>query len=209
MKCGGILLTGRGFYFNPLKIATINALKEIRGITDDHFIDTDKMDLKKVCMTGIFNKRMIAHSDIIATPIEINVTTNKRYKKADIKPESLYTWAYTIIKKFGWAWITDALFYNEGEHYSEESNMIPVLNHNLVNCHFWAGGNIYKIPDAVTEMITNAHVVQSREGLYIIIHLNSGIRRCIKLQPDLTLEKDNSKQIYQSLFPGYFKKEYL
>ena len=193
-KCGGILFTGRGFYFNPLRIAVKSQLSAIKGIEEEMVINTGNLNLKEVCMRGIFNRSIIINSDLISTPIEVRAGTNKRISKSDLSTNSLFK----FIRK-----IYDVLIKYDGEYYSEDSNRIEVINLDLLNCQFWAGGNRYKSTNAIVDQIEGAHLIQSRSGIYMILRLTDGKRRTIKLGNDPTSDKGNADVIYKSLFPGY------
>jgi hypothetical protein len=193
-SCGGVFFTGRGFYFKPLRTAVKYSLIGINSIDEDMFVDTMRFDLKQICMQGIFNTRIITHSDIISTPVEVKAGTTEKIRKNNMISKLRLDRLSSFFNRFA------DIGYGE---YSQEKNSVNILSKNMLNCQFLTGGNRYILNQAITAKMENAYLVQSRSGLYLIVNFGNEKTRSIKLTKDLGQNKAYLDVIYKSLFPGY------
>jgi hypothetical protein len=201
-KCGGILLTGRGFLFKPLASEMKVVLSGSNGITNGEILDTEGIDLKEICMMGIFNNCYVTHSDVICTPIEVGENDMDRaIQRADIpggsKMQRLLDWFNMLLGVDG------------SQLYEEDTNSFKVEQTNLHNAKFRMGEAIFRTERAGIEL-SNAKLLISRSGLHIVATDKSGNKSIIELvhAPGRS-NPEMLPVIWKSLFPVFFKPEYI
>lgn len=201
-ECAGILLTGRGFLFKPLASEIKVVLSGSNGITSAEILDTGGIDLKEVCMMGIFNNRYVTHSDVICTPIEVGENDmNRAIQSSDIsgggKWQRLFDWFNLLLGVDG------------SQLYEEDTNSFKVEQTNLLKAKFRMGEAIFHTEKAGIQ-ISSAKLLISRSGLHIVAADKSGNKSII----DLIHAQGRSNPemlpvIWKSLFPVFFKPEYI
>ena len=201
-KCGGVLLTGRGCNFKPLRIAIETSLKSISSLGPNTvIINTGGIDLKAICMNGIFNQSIITNVDILSTPIEFTAGADRPLNKKNLPASNVLQKILNVFMR---------LIPSDGfDFYSEADNSVEVLNRNLLNCEFRAGGSAYTYNGNVPGTIQKAHLVQSREGLHIIVELENEKREVYGLTLNQAGNVSDNKAIFKSMLPGYFDRSTL
>jgi len=169
LKCGGILLSGRAFRFDPLRVAVTEKLQQIKGLQNAVFIDTENIDLKRICLQGIFARNIKNFSDIVSTPIEVKRGTLSRATAKD--QTGRYSGSGGFMKKF-WDLLT-----NPDEEFllSEDSFRMNMNITNFNEMQLNVGGKIYS-PDG-NGQYESADLIHSRKG-FIIRATRKGASSC-------------------------------
>lgn len=198
-KCGGVLMTGRAFHFVPLKNAMLGRLRDIKGMANIQIRNNDELDLKEVCMQGIFEPNIQTYSDVASIPIEVRKGTNQVMKRSYLG--NFFTRTLKQIVSL----VQSQSGMNDSEHYSQESNNLPVINVDLINTQFLASGKVLQPVFPSGEKVKEAHLIQSRSGINIRLKDMKGRIKVINMQ-EADQQKDsfrrNDNNIKKSLFPG-------
>ena len=208
-KCGGILLTGRGFAFIPLKQAVLAGIKSIKGMGTIREINTSGISLKGICMDGIFTKNIITYSDISSTPFESKKGELRQITKRDIQVKGFFKKLWTIFNQIR----TKIAGYDDSEYYDEDSNELMVINKDdIQNCQFFSSGKLYQPPKVSTKGIQSAKLILSRKGIYLrITEENEKVKTYLLNEIDNTSEDINLDRtfIIKSLFPGIIDRSLI
>jgi len=191
-KCGGIIITGRGAYFQPLSDAIISGLQEIEGMDKVNRIKLDGIDLKEVCLEGVFNQLVRFYADLSSTPVEVDRETMRQ----TIKKRSFFS---RLIGKGGAV----------GSSYDPETNAIEIINtHNLINCRFVIGGNIYAPHGGLAATSNTLYLVPTREGVFVVEkNTDQIVTNIFPLIKDIGTSNNNDVKVLESLYPGWWNKD--
>ena len=191
-SCGGIIITGRGAYFQPLSDAIISGLQQIEGMDKVNRINLGTIDLKEVCLEGVFNQLVRFYADLSSTPVEVDKVTMRQ----TIKKRSFCS------RLFGRGGAV-------GSSYDPETNALEIINtHNLVNCRFLIGGNIYAPHGSLAATSNSLYLVPTREGVFIVEKDNNQIVKNIFPLIKQNGTSDNSDvKVLESLYPGWWNKD--
>lgn len=197
-ECGGVLLTGRAFYFKPLKDAMLNKLRSMPGMEKLHCLnDGIEMNLKEVCLDGVFERSIITHCDIASTPFQIEKGTMKQLVKVSKNQNRFFQIINRLIKN-------QILKTEEIESYDEESNSLKVISPDLINCLFMSSGKILKSSWNGNVAIEEAHLMQARSGIYLRLRDVNTKESVVPLEEsNMNSNIDTQKLVIRSLFPGY------
>lgn len=191
-SCGGIIITGRGAYFQPLSDAIISGLQQIEGMDKVNRIKLDGIDLKEVCLEGVFNQLVRFYADLSSTPVEVDKETMRQ----TIKKRSFFS---RLIGKGGAV----------GSSYDPETNALEIINtHNLINCRFVIGGNIYAPHGGLAATSNTLYLVPTREGVFVVEKDNNQIvTNIFPLIKDIGTSNNNDVKVLESLYPGWWNKD--
>lgn len=189
-RCGGIIITGRGSYFQPLSDAIISGIQEIEGMSKANKINLDGIDLKEVCLEGVFNQLVRFYADLSSTPVEVD----KQTMRQTIKKRSIWS------KFFGKGAV--------GSSYDPETNAIEINNtDNLINCRFVIGGNIYA-PSSSSSSSNTLYLVPTRDGVFVVEKdTNQIVKNIFPLIKDIGTSNNNDVKVLESLYPGWWNKD--
>ena len=191
-RCGGIIITGRGAYFQPLSDAIISGLQEIEGMDKVNRIKLDGIDLKEVCLEGVFNQLVRFYADLTSTPVEVDKATMRQ----TIKKRSFCS------RLFGKGGAV-------GSSYDPETNAIEIINtHNLINCRFVIGGNIYAPHGGLATTSNTLYLIPTREGIFVVEKdTNQIVTNIFPLIKDIGTSNNNDVKVLESLYPGWWNKD--
>ena len=191
-RCGGIIITGRGAYFQPLSDAIISGLQQIEGMDKVNRINLDGIDLKEVCLEGVFNQLVRFYADLSSTPVEVDKVTMRQ----TIKKRSFCS---RLFGKGG------AI----GSSYDPETNALEIINtHNLINCRFLIGGNIYAPHGGLAATSNTLYLVPTREGVFVVEKdTNQIVTNVFPLIKQIGTSNNNDVQVLESLYPGWWNKD--
>ncbi len=189
-RCGGIIITGRGSYFQPLSDAIISGIQEIEGMSKANKINLDGIDLKEVCLEGVFNQLVRFYADLSSTPVEVD----KQTMRQTIKKRSIWS------KFFGKGAV--------GSSYDPETNAIEIINtDNLINCRFVIGGNIYA-PSSSSSSSNTLYLVPTRDGVFVVEkNTQQIVTNIFPLIKDIGTSNNNDVKVLESLYPGWWNKD--
>lgn len=196
--CGGILLTGRGFLFTPLASRMNVVLSGMDGLSKGGLLDTAGVNLKEVCMQGVFHSRFVTHSDVVCTPMEVTEKDrDKAIRRSDVAGKSL-------LKRIA-NWVNFLLGLDGTHLYEETSNSFPIEQKNLMDARFRMGETIFLSNRGGQVEAEEARLVISRSGLHIVATDKSGRKHIVELKP--APKRSNPEMqpvIRKSLFPVFF-----
>ncbi|MEJ0101755.1 MAG: hypothetical protein WDO19_03950 [Bacteroidota bacterium] len=206
-RCGGVLFTGRGFLFEPLKDVLYNRLRGIKGMADLELLNNPDIDPKQVCMQGVFERRIISYSDTASTPIEVDRRTNRRLKKNFISTDS---WNEFLNSFIG---VADRLTFNfDNYEYTEDANYLVVKNTNLLNAFFVAGGKLLHPSERPSKKVAKARLLQCRKGIFLRVIYAGGhtaIMRVDEVVTGVARSEFDKNNVQKSLFPGWLQPSLL
>jgi hypothetical protein len=191
-SCGGIIITGRGAYFQPLSDAIISGLQQIEGMDKVNRINLGTIDLKEVCLEGVFNQLVRFYADLSSTPVEVDKVTMRQ----TIKKRSFWS------RLFGRGGAV-------GSSYDPETNALEIINtHNLVNCRFLIGGNIYAPHGSLAATSNSLYLVPTREGVFVVEKdTNQIVKNILPLIKQNGTSDNSDVKVLESLYPGWWNKE--
>ena len=205
-KCGGILLTGRGFKFTPLRQALLAGIRSMKGLGDIKELNKKHIDLKRICMDGVFQHTSIIYADIASTPFESKKGESQQIRKKDITPANLLKPVLSVITQL----INRVMGKEDAEYYREDSNELKVINIiDIQNSQFISSGKIYQPGRVITKNVSGAKLLLSRKGIYLSISYPDNIKRIYPLKEIGANNQDvnmDRKYIIKSLFPGLVDK---
>lgn len=202
-RCAGVLFTGRGFKFGPLKTETLSTLQRIKGMENVSELSVKDRELKSICLKGVFTKGNVSYNDIVSTPIEISRGSLEQYTTADIKPKGAFNIIGHYLNK-----ITNPG--GSGYFYDEATNNIRILNHDFDNCQFLIGGNIYEPDWTEGATLEESFLVLSRKGFFIRAKDTDNKVFLIEVHRVNSQHKEFSEDsVKKSLFPGYYDPQLL
>jgi hypothetical protein len=191
-SCGGIIITGRGAYFQPLSDAIISGLQQIEGMDKVNRINLGTIDLKEVCLEGVFNQLVRFYADLSSTPVEVDKVTMRQ----TIKKRSFWS------RLFGKGGAV-------GSSYDPETNALEIINtHNLVNCRFLIGGNIYAPHSSLAATSNSLYLVPTREGVFVVEKdTNQIVKNIFPLIKQNGTSDNSDVKVLESLYPSWWNKE--
>lgn len=203
----GVLMTGRGFLFKPLSDCLTTNLSNNKYFKNTIYINNtnNNIDLKEICLQGIFTPNIKIYNDLVNTPIEIN---NNNFEQIEKSGNLFISSSINLIKRF-FNW--DIFFGTE--YYDLESNSLNIIQTDLSNnIRFLIGGKIF-VPDKtfllspVTKLVS-AKVICTRDGFYFIGD-NQGSRIILPLIQSLNSINPPAIQdrVQKSLFPVYYNNK--
>ena len=206
LNISGVLMTGRGFLFKPLSNFLTKKLSSNKYFKNTLYINNtnNNIDLKEICLQGIFTPNIKIHNDLVNTPIEINSNDFEQIQK---RRNTFISNFLSIIKtKFNWD-----LFFGS-EYYNLESNSLNVIENEITKIRFLIGGKIF-VPDLsfllspLTKYDTSK-VICSRHGFYFICD-NGGKKIILPLIQSLNSVNppEIQNRVQKSLFPVYFNNK--
>jgi len=206
LNFSAVLMTGRGFLFNPFSDFLIKKLKSNKHFKNANIINhkSNNIDLKEICLQGIFARNIKIHNDLVNTPIEINSNNFDQIKKVPTSFISIFK--NSISSFFNWDNFIGT------EDYNLESNSLDIIQNDISKIRFLIGGKIF-VPDIYSLLFTvkklnYAKVICSRDGFYLIGD-NNGKKIILPLVQTTT--SINSPQIQnrvqKSLFPVYYSSK--
>ncbi len=196
IKCGGVLLTGRGLLFKPLKEMLISALIEKhQGVLKEELIqipDDRKSRMKDICITGVYASDYLINDELVGTPIPmIENGDDSKYKKLKTKLRKL---------------ITDSILSNS----NVEDNTFHVPNDKDFSFRFKIGGQVYKLKGGAHTLNCpedgKPEGVYANDKFYIRCLVNGVVKSFGELEPilDEITDEDKNNNVQKSLFPGLF-----
>ena len=202
LNFSAVLMTGRGFLFNPFSDFLIKKLKNNKHFKNADIINhkSNNIDLKEICLQGIFTPNIKIHNDLINTPIEINSNNFDQIKKVDTSFISRFKNSITFFNWDNFIATSD---------YDLESNSLDIIQNDISKIRFLIGGrifvpNLYSLLLAVKKL-NYAKVICSRDGFYLIGD-NDGKKIILPLVQTTTSVNppEIQKRVQKSLFPVYY-----
>jgi hypothetical protein len=202
LNFSAVLMTGRGFLFNPFSDFLIKKLKNNKHFKNADIINhkSNNIDLKEICLQGIFTPNIKIHNDLINTPIEINSNNFDQIKKVDTSFISRFKNSITFFNWDNFIATSD---------YDLESNSLDIIQNDISKIRFLIGGrifvpNLYSLLLAVKKL-NYAKVICSRDGFYLIGD-NDGKKIILPLVQTTTSinPPEIQKRVQKSLFPVYY-----
>jgi hypothetical protein len=182
-RCGGVLLTGRAFMFEPLAENLKNKIQSLNSLKGVQFIDTksQNINLKRVCLEGIFNKGIITYSDVASTPIEREINSN-------IVGQTSF-----INKILFWLLKNDTPYYSTSNKYKIKE---PDFNKTI----FYISGSLYSANNLRAGVFKEAYLIHSRDGFYVVAKSRNGRKIIDKLSKSSS--NLNEEMVIKSLLPA-------
>ena len=202
LNFSAVLMTGRGFLFNPFSDFLFKKLKNNKHFKNADIINhkSNNIDLKEICLQGIFTPNIKIHNDLINTPIEINSNNFDQIKKVDTSFISRFKNSITFFNWDNFIATSD---------YDLESNSLDIIQNDISKIRFLIGGrifvpNLYSLLLAVKKL-NYAKVICSRDGFYLIGD-NDGKKIILPLVQTTTSVNppEIQKRVQKSLFPVYY-----
>lgn len=190
--CGGILLTGRGFLFEPLKEKLVSALQEKLKLKPQQvFVPATSSAYKSICMNGVFQHGYVTNPEMVGQPISISLEQRKSLLNFGNFQQNL---GDKIERFFG--------------SFDERNNYFPITD--LSNKKFLIGNTLHIVPEANLFGKGDADLVFSKDG-YFVRQFNS--ERTLELHTTLRenfeIDDDASQSVVPSLFPNKIDKRYI
>lgn len=194
-RCGGIVLTGRGSLYEPLADALSNALQGMKGMQKVERVDTKTLNLKEVCLDGVFSQSLRFYADLSSTPVEVDT---QHFRQVQKKKQGF------LSRIFGGG-------SSVGAAYNPEDNSIEVINgHDLTNIRFLIGGKVFKVlPGRGSSASDQFVLVPTRGATYLLEKKQDGTISQIR---PLIQDNDravNEDRILDSLYPGWYRSSIL
>jgi hypothetical protein len=195
MPCGGVLLSGRGFLFEPLKSATITTLEQI-GLPQSiiNTPDTAKA-YKSVCMQGVFKHNYIFNSDIMCMPVELL----PQHHTASIPDASASAHLKGFLK--GKLNLVN-YFFKQDFKFNERENSMQVQAQDLNSARFIIGNTFYQVKN--TSIANHGYLsLQFDNNRFVLRSLdkNGMLLDTSPLVMDTVNTYNFSQHIFASLFP--------
>ena len=206
LNFSAVIMTGRGFLFNPFSEFLIKKLKSNKYFKNANIINhkSNNIDLKAICLQGIFARNIKIHNDLVNTPIEINSNNFDQIQKVDTSFFSRFKNIITFL--FNWDNFIGT------EDYNLESNSLDIIQNDISKIRFLIGGKIF-VPDLYSllssvQILNYAKVICSRDGFYLIGD-NKGKKIILPLVQTTTSVNPPAIQtrVQKSLFPVYYSNK--
>jgi|GEM_PF-2589041 len=199
---GGILFTGRAFLFAPLASQMKVVLGSMDGLSGGGLLDTGGVNLKEICMQGVFHNRFVTHSDVVCTPMEVTEKDRDRaVRRSDISDSSM-------LKRFV-NWVNYLLGLEDAHLLAESSNSFPIVQRRLLHARFRMGETVFQTRGGSVDA-AEARIVISRSGLHIVARDQAGRKLLLELRPAPGRSNPEMKPvIWKSLFPVFYNPELI
>lgn len=187
--CGGILLTGRGFLFAPLREKLQTKLEAEVGLSKQLIqIPTTDAEYKSVCLDGIFVSNYVTHPELVGFPITIDLAPNptaKRWKLVDFLHQL-----------------------TRSTNFDERSNNYKIQE--VANKKFLMGNTLYTIKENEFARSGSANLLFTKEGFFIRRNNAQGLLEDYStLIENSEMDEATHRLIVPSLFPAKIDKNYI
>lgn len=189
IDCGGILLTGRGFLFAPLREKLQEKLeKEVNLNKQLIQIPTNDAEYKSVCLEGIFVNNYVTHPELVGYPITIDLAPNPSTQK--------------------WRLIDFLHQLTRSTNFDERSNNYKIQE--VANKKFLMGNTLYTIKENEFARSGSANLLFTKEGFFIRRNNAQGLLEDYStLIENSEMDEVTHKLIVPSLFPAKIDKNYI
>jgi hypothetical protein len=140
----------------------------------------------------VFNQLVRFYADLSSTPVEVDKETMRQ----TIKKRSCFS------RFFGKGGAV-------GSSYDPETNAIEIINtHNLINCRFVIGGNIYAPHGGLASTSNTLYLVPTREGVFVVEKdTNQIVKNIFPLIKQNGTSDNSDVKVLESLYPSWWNKE--
>jgi len=207
--CGGILLTGRGFLFEPLANEVSNRIKNQLHISLNKIDILHGNELKDICVKGVFNNSIRLNSEKIGYPIQVVFKQKEEIEEVPEEKEKPSPNLQARMLK---------LLFNDLNNLEKSATIIATnksLNLNtLFKSQIMIGANRYKvvsnnIQDEAAEQHKDADIIFTPQGYFVREKSAGRIMNILPIFEIFDNRQTELAMIIPSLFPNYIDDRFL
>lgn len=212
--CGGVILSGRAFLFEPLQAEMKLQLQTLIQIPYQDIHMLNGLELKDICMKGVFNTSVRLNSEKIGFPIQIVTRTQEEIRTLE---QPIIT-ENTKPKKSVQSRLLK-IFFNEITELETIEAYIPTLDNalkynTLANSQIMIGSKRYKIIgnniyNQQQSAIEDADILFTENGYLIRKKEGNIVQNVLELQEIFDTENVEINMVIPSLFPNYIDEEFI
>ncbi|MBA4848941.1 hypothetical protein [Emticicia sp. BO119] len=199
ISCDGILLTGRGFLFNPLLEKLKGRLTtELAFAPDLIKMPDEASQLKAICLDGIFTNGYVIHPELVGFPIHIS--TKKQTQVSDgSKPK--FPAFFDFILRLA----------NMQDNYDETKNSYRI--DKLDSLKFLIGNTLYTVADNIfydNKWVESVDLIFTKDGFFARnIDKDNKIIGYSNLIQNSAIDNVTLQYLIPSLFPAKIDTDYI
>lgn len=207
--CGGILLTGRGFLFEPLAEEVSQGIKNQLHLSLDLIDLLQGNELKDICVKGVFNNAIRLNSEKIGYPIQV---VFKEKEVVEEKPREQEKPAQSFQEKML------KLLFNDLNNLEKSKTVIATNKDlsldSLFHSQILIGANRYKViantlQDESGQLNKEADITFTPKG-YLVREKSKGIvKNILPLFEIFENQQNELGMVIPSLFPNYIDDRFL
>jgi len=209
-QCGGVLLTGRAFLFEPLATAVHEKLKALLQIPDNRIELLRGQELKDVCVKGVFHSAIRINAEKTGFPIEVYFggAAQPAAEKEPAAPKKQRGWQ----ERFFQAMFNDLNQLQQAEAVIISDKALGLSR--LLKSQILIGANRYKLvppPDysLMRHAAATADLIFTPDG-YLARQMEADrVVRTFPLEEIFDAEVMEHQMVIPSLFPSVADEEYL
>lgn len=206
--CGGILLTGRGFLFAPLREKLAAALGRMPGISPDMVRSPQSpFEYKSICLNGIFDNSFITNPELVGFPILVSTDKAPDPAPAAAQPAAKAKTGLMnqLVRLLGTA--ESKPLFREGQ------NSYSLGQTDFSRDRFLIGNRLYKVSNPQFSSVQQAQqsdLVFTRSGYLVrLLGPDGRVTHLSELAPTHEMDMDTYKYIIPSLFPAHIDNDYV
>ncbi len=200
VQCGGVLLSGRGFMFKPLRKSVIEHLQQI-GIEENLVREPESAKgLKDVCLKGVFRRGYKYNPDIMCMPV-------RQQNKAQPVGENIEMPIKKERKIFRLFHQKLGEILAEGMDFGSEQNSMKMDATDIKTLRFIIGNSIYEPSNFNLKTGDQLELIYSGDAFVLKAIDHGELIDFCTLEKNSEVEHSESNQIVGSLFPAVLSEK--